>query len=129
MIRTAFIETNDLSLCAALLAMEIPPSDETPIVKLKTTNGEQYKFFMQERSLCGKYKTADLILAWNNPKFEEENPDHPFAYIKAAFKNRDGLLDVVKRAIAKVVINVNGKMIVMPENASPAYQQKIFSQL
>jgi hypothetical protein len=127
--RTAYIETNDLSLAAGLLALGIPPHDELPFVKTKTSSGEQYRFLFQETSICGKYDCNRMMQEWNNDNFHVENPDHPFAYIKCAFKNRNGLLDVVKQANELIIIEKNGKLAIISKNASEELQQKIFSQL
>lgn len=129
MIRHSYFETNDLSLAAALAAVGIPFSEETPFVKTKTVNGETYKFFFQEGSPCGTYRTGFLVGAWNDEQFHLNNPEHPFAYIKCAFNNRNGLLDVVKKSQDLVVIERNGKIAIISKNASDDLKEKIFSQM
>jgi len=127
--RTSYLETSDLNLTAALLALGIPASEETPFVKIKTVKGEQYKFFLQESSICGKYKTGEMMIAWNDPAFADNNPEHPLAYIKCANSNREGLLDVVKQSVELIVIEKNGKMAIINKGASKEFQDKIFSQI
>lgn len=127
--RLSYIETSDLSLCAALLALGIPFNEETPYIKTKTTYGEKYRFFLQEISVCGKYDTQKMINAWYDDDFHKSNSEHPFAYIKCAFKNREGLLDKVNKDSSLVIIERNGKLVIISENASKELQEKIFSEL
>lgn len=127
--RESYIEIQDLALCAALLAMGIPFCEKTPFVKIKTQHSEYYKFFMDSKSLCGQYNTLELIANWNDTKFHEDNPEHPFAYIKCAFKNREGLLDKVNQSCELIVIERNGKLAIISKNASKELQDRIFSQL
>lgn len=126
---TAYIEIQDISLVAALLAVGIPFIEDTPYLKIRTGNDNfQYKFFLQEGSICGCYDTQKLVRGWNDPQFHIDNPEHPFAYLKCAFMNREGLLDKVKQDLGMVVIEKQGKLAVISKNASPDLQQKIFSQ-
>jgi hypothetical protein len=127
--RESFYETNDLAMAAALAALGIPFKDKEPFIKVRTARGEQYQFFFEKVSACGKFKTNDLMRAWNDDKFHDKNPEHPFAYIKCAFKNRDGLLDVVKKSVGMVMIEKNGKIAIISENASKELKDKIFSQI
>jgi len=126
--RDSYIQTNSLALASALLALGVPFCEQ-PFIKTRSVKGEQYTFFFQESSTCGTYKTLDLIAAWDNPDFHTENPEHPFAYIRCAYKNKEGLLDKVNQGLDLVVIEKNGKMAVISKNASTELQEKIFSQL
>jgi hypothetical protein len=127
--RDSYFETADLNLVASLLSLGILPNSDNPFVKIKTVKGEQYKFFLQESSQCGTYHTGDMIKAWSDPDFANNNPEHPFAYMKCANLNREGLLDVVKKSEELVVIEKNGKIAVINKNASKEFQDKIFSQI
>ncbi len=127
--RDSFIETNDLALASALLALGIPFHDETPFIKTRSTRGEQFTFFFQEVSNCGNFKTLQMIAAWNDQDFHLNNPEHPLSYIRCAYKNKEGLLDKVNQNLDLVVIEKNGKMVIISKNASKDLQEKVFSQL
>lgn len=127
--RTSYFETTDISLASALLSMGIDFCAEIPFAKIKTPNGEQYKFFFTERSNDGQFATGEMIKNWNNENFYKENPDHPLAYLKCFTINRNGLLDAIKQSVEFVVIEKNGKLAVISKNASRELQEKIFSQM
>jgi hypothetical protein len=127
--RFSYIETSDLALVSALLALGIPLSEETPFIKVTTTYGKNYKFFLQESSACGTYNTQHIINAWHDKDFANSNPEHPLAYIKCAYQNKEALLDVVKQSHDLVVMERNGKLIIISENASKELQEKIFREI
>jgi hypothetical protein len=126
----SYIKVQNLSLAAALLSIGIPFDEATPFITTKKFDGaSETLFFFQENSICGQYSTMAMINAWNDNEFHIKNPEHPFAYIACAFKNRDGLLDKVKQSAEMVVIEKNGKLAVISKAASIETQTKIFSQL
>ena len=126
----SYIKVQNLSLAAALLAIGIPFDEATPFITTKKLDGaSETLFFFGETSMCGNYSTMQMINAWNDPQFHIMYPEHPFAYIACAFKNRDGLLDKVKQSADMVVIEKNGKLAVISKAASVETQTKIFSQL
>lgn len=117
-----------MALAAALAALGIPFA-EIPFVSTKSTKGEHFVFLFEGVSNCGQFKTADMLKAWESDGWHVENPEHPFAYIKAAFANREALLDKVKQAAPLVVIERAGKFAILSANASPELQTAIFSKL
>lgn len=126
----AYIPVGDISLAAALLAVGIPLNEETPCYALKQPGGNtHYQFLFQEYSLCENYKTLTLINAWENDSWHISNPEHSFAYIKCAFKNKESLLDKVKQGSELVMIEKNGKIAVLSKNASKDLQDKIFGEM
>lgn len=126
----SYIKVQNLSLAAALLALGIEFDDSTPFMTTKKLDGgSETLFFFKDTSMCGQYSTLRMINAWSDPNFHIDNPEHPWAYISCAFKNRDGLLDKVKQSADMVVIEKNGKLAVISKNASLETQTKIFSQL
>lgn len=126
--RSSYIEVADLSLVSCLLALGIPFCDE-PFIKVKTEKGEQFKFFLKGESECGDYKTLEMIKAWYSEDFHVENPEHQLAYMKCAYQNRHGLLDVINKQVELVVIEKNGKKAVISKNASEDLKRKILSEL
>jgi len=126
--RESYIQTNDLALASVLLSLGIPFAD-TPFMKTRTVRGEQYSFFFQEVSNCGQFKTLEMMKYWNDPDFHVNNPEHPLAYMKCAYQNKEGLLDKINKGLDLVVIEKNGKMAIVSKNASEELQSKIFSQL
>lgn len=126
---TQTYSTQSLAVAAALASVGIPFNSEIPFIKSRTTKGETYTFFFTDASACGKYRTGDLMKAWENPAFHEDYPEHPLSFIRCAFANREALLDKTKQDAALVVIEKGGKLAILSENASPELQTKVFAKL
>ena len=108
--------TANPKLAAALSAIGIPLYTTKPLSKISTTGDtpNTYVWNFQSQSANGKYKTHELIAAWENPNFIDENPDHPFSYIKCAFSNHKYCLDLVKKQVTLGVVEHRGKFAMIP---------------
>lgn len=128
--REQYTTTNDISLASALLALGIPPLKEQPYFKTKNSKGnDQYMFQFQMVSDCGLYKTQDMISAWYDSEFHLKNPEHAFSYIKCAFSNREGILDLINKDPGMVMIKQHGKIAIVSKNASEATKDLIINAL
>lgn len=127
--RTAYYSTNDLNLAAALLSIGVETAKE-PFTVHRSIKSEQkiYTFYFKEVSNCGKYRTSELIKIWNDPELYN-NSEHPFAYMKCLIENRNGLLDVINKAVEFITIEKNGKILVITKGASQELQDKLFKLL
>jgi len=86
-------------------------------------------FLLKTESDCGQYETKDLVLAWENPDFVKDNPEHPFSYIKAYVGNMEVLLDYVKQLVPFIQIKQGKKTLAIAANASKETQDKLFKML
>lgn len=127
--QTQTYSTTSLALAAALSSLGIPFHSEIPFVKSRSTKGDHFTFIFEAASPDGKYRAADLAKAWDNEAWHAENPEHPLAFLKAGFTNRETLLDVMKQGAGLVMIEKAGRIAVLSENASPALQTQIFQKL
>jgi 6-phosphogluconolactonase/glucosamine-6-phosphate isomerase/deaminase len=98
---------------------------DAPMVT-KTEQGDTYTFYCELESTDKQFKTKDVILAWLDESYVEKNPECPISYIKCAFKNRNTLLDIVKKQVRYVQIERNGKIYMVPENATKDEAKKLF---
>ncbi len=115
--------TTNTNLAAALTAVGIPLADK-PFIKTVGDGiaGERTVWFFEPSSHCGKYSTKVLIAAWNDDAWHLANPEHPYAYIKCAIKNRELLVDKVKQGVPLACVKRRGKIAFIPLNATPQVQ-------
>jgi hypothetical protein len=126
---TGSLETTNTMLAAALAAVGIPLR-KTNSVRIVTGDfGDRTCFFFEEKSPCGLYDTFELIRAWDDPDWHEKHPEHPFAYILVAFRNREKLNAYINKGIPTVAVKKGSKIAFLPLNASDPLQQKVFAQL
>jgi len=112
--------TSNTALAAALSAVGIPLA-EKPFVRVvgDGIRGERVIWFFDPQSRCGKYKTSELIAAWADTGWHLANPEHPFAYIKAALSNREALVTKIKQDVPLACISRRGKFAFLPLDATP----------
>ena len=112
--------TSNTSLAAALTAVGIPLA-ERPFARVvgDGIRGDRLVWFFEPQSADGKFQTKELIEAWNDDGWHHANPEHPFAYIKCALKNRERLVDKVKQDVPLACVKRRGKIALLPLNASP----------
>lgn len=124
------LETTNTNLAAALCAVGIPLRKEAPVRLMTVTGkGESHCFFFQEKSPCGDYVTSDLIKAWDDKEWHMRNPEHPFAYLKVAFENKERLTDYIKKGTRIATVQKGSKIGFLSLNASDADQKRFFTEL
>ena len=119
-------------LAAALAAVGIPFHDNRAFSQVHgdgISSGGRTTWYFQEQSDCGKFKTAELIKAWEDKEWHARNPEHPFAYIKVAFENHSRLVDKLKQDAPLGMVRRRGKIALVSLNASQRTQDLIFRRL
>jgi hypothetical protein len=121
--------TSNTGLAAALTALGIPLADKPFVKVVEDGCKERTVWFFEPQSPDGVHKTRELIEAWNDEKWHEANPEHPFAYIKCAMLNRERLVDKVKQDVPLACIRRRGRIAFIPLNASPRVEGMFLRQL
>ena len=129
MIHLASLETTNTKLAAALCAVGIPLRKDYPVRLLTGDRGDRHCFFFESVSPCGLYKTAELILAWDDPEWHRRNPEHPFAYLQVAFQNQERLNDYIKKGTRIAAVAKGSKIAFISLHASDTLQKKVFTEL
>tara|TARA_R110000851_G_scaffold74848_5_gene165087 strand:+ start:149 stop:538 length:390 start_codon:yes stop_codon:yes gene_type:complete len=129
MTSTNFISTEDVSLASAILTMGVAQSQDA--INITKRNGKkQYIFFFAKDNGEGEhhYKTNDLIKAWHDDDYVENNPNCYFAYIKQYHLNRNHLLDEIKQGDKMYVETVvKGKIALINPRADEAKIQDLLN--
>ena len=123
---TPRLQTDDLELAAALLACGIPLWSDVPIER----RGEnRVSFFFQPASPCGAFNTRELMLAWQDSRWHEGHPEHPFAYLWCVFENRRRLIREVKAKVPLVVFMRAGFPQFLSLNADAKLEKSFMEEL
>lgn len=108
------INITDINLASVLLAAATPIA--APAELIITERGETMTFYFVNTD-----ETAEMISQWRDHAFVENNPNHPFALVKAAFDCRRGILDGIKnkrmRKVAVILSNDGERMAIIPEGS------------
>ena len=100
---------NDTRLFAALVTLGIQPAEGPQIYIGETLDGTpKQTWYLERQSICGRFKTAEMIAAWNDARWHDANPEHPLAYIRCAFQNMVSCIDHIKQSMPMQVIRGRG---------------------
>ena len=123
--------TTNTMLAAALAAMGIPfDSKPSSIIRGDGIAGSgRITWYFQHQSEDGKYRTAELMAAWDDREWHLKNPEHPFAYIKCAMQNFSRLMDRIHRDVPLGMVRKRGKIALISLNASQHTQDIVFKKL
>lgn len=73
----------------------------------------------------GKYTLEQVLAAWQNDVWlTDPQNDDPLAHIVIAFRNRQRLLDWVKKSEAMVAIKTGTRWAFVPENAPAGHKAR-----
>lgn len=122
--------TSDANLVAALTAMGIP-CDEVPSIGIERQVGQAQGarvWRIGGASNCGKFTTEALVIAWRDSQFHVKNPQHPFAYVKAALWNRKVIVDAIKKDRPLVQIRKGEQIAFLHPDCSSETEAKILGR-
>ncbi len=122
--------TSNTCLAAALTAVGIQLATK-PFIRVvgDGINGERIVWFFDPQSQDGRFQTSELIAAWHDDAWHLANPEHPFAYIKCALRNRELLVDKVKQDVPLACMMRRGKIALIPLNAPAKVEDFFLRQL
>ena len=112
------INIEDINLASALLAATAPIA--------KTDRGERKVFYFADTP-----ETREMISKWNDPDFVKNNPEDPFALVKAAFDCRRGILAGLPRfrKIACIRSKDGQKVALIPEDCPEEVKRNFLGHL
>lgn len=124
----AIFQTTNLRLASILTTLGYEfENPACPATRIKRESGEESTVFHFKANHPASAQQAGEVMRWattDAEKFCEKNPEHPVAYMLAAFHNRDELLGVVKKTPRQIVFERNGKIISISENATEADKKR-----
>ena len=118
------INIEDINLASALLAATAPIAKRAEIII--TDRGERKVFYFADTP-----ETREMISKWNDPDFVKNNPEDPFALVKAAFDCRRGILAGLPRfrKIACIRSKDGQKIAMIPEDFPEEDKREILGHL
>lgn len=125
-------QTDNLDLASSLLAMGVapwPPNSPNWIQEVQDPlTGPRVICHFGQATLDGKTDTGRLLRAWNDPEFIRRHPEHPFAYLKAAFRHRSALQRLIKSRAPFLIVREGNALAAIPATATAVQQDKILAR-
>lgn len=118
------INVEDINLASVLLAATAPIAKRAEIII--TDRGERKVFYFVDVP-----ETREIIQKWNDPDFVKNNPDDPFALIKATFDCRHGILSNIKRfrKVAHIRSSSGDSVAIIPEDCPEEDKRELLGRL
>lgn len=104
--RKTCLTVRSTELAAALVTLGVPLAPGGAIEKVIKPGGDELHLFHFETGRGGEA----LVQAWQNDQWEAANPEHPLSYVRAAFHNRNRLMDAMKQAVPLRVVERKGRI-------------------
>lgn len=126
------LATRNTQLFAALTALGIPAEPSLCGEYVETIRGETRSITvwrLRTKSLDGRFDAEEMIKLWNDPEFSTREPEHPLAYIKAAFENYARSVQFIKDQ-GPIAMQRRGKKIgIITRHTSPELKKRIIDEL
>ncbi|MBT9561440.1 hypothetical protein J5W01_00520 [Akkermansia muciniphila] len=118
------INIENIDLASALLAATAPIARRAEIIV--TDRGERKVFYFTDTP-----ETREMIKKWNDPDFVKNNPEDPFALVKATLDCRRNILAGLPRfrKIACIRSKDGEKVALIPENCPQEDKMEILGRL
>lgn len=121
------------NMVAALTALGIPLDTDCPYQETREMiNGQEQRvrtWVLKPSSVCGRFETQAMIKAWWDDGFAKANPEHPFAYIKQAFENRERIAQAVAAHAPLALIRKGKRIALIPFDAAPERREELLKEL
>jgi len=126
------LATRNTIMFAALVTLGIPAEPSLCGEYRELVKGVQRSttvWRLREHSLCGRYKTAEMIKKWKDPEFVTREPEHPLAYIKTAFENHTRAVEFIKEQGPIAMIRRGKKIALISRHTDPENKARILEKL
>jgi hypothetical protein len=126
------LATRNSILFAALCALGIPPEPDLCGEFVEEIGGVKKSvtvWRLRSQSLAGTLKTHELIKLWNDAEFPASQPEHPLAYMKAAFQNYQRAIDFVKDQGPIAMVRRGNKVALLTRHTSKERRDRIIDEL
>ncbi len=126
------LATRNTILFAALTALGIAAEPELCGEFVEEVNGKPRSvtvWRLREKSLDGKHNAAELIRLWRDPEFTTREPEHPLAYVKAAFENHTRAVEFIKDQGPIAMRRRGRKIALITRHTTPELKKRILDEL
>ena len=122
------------ALVSALFAMGIEPREKCPFIEVISEREPgkpriRHTWALKAKSKCGRWHTEQLRKAWYDKAWLAANPEHPFAYARAAAIQHRHALAQLKNSVPQLLISKGGARVLIPADATPEERESLMSKL
>jgi hypothetical protein len=126
-----FVYTANLKAATALATLGFGLKYPQPVTRTVRTDGKESTVFWFNSTNDRGERAEDVILGMTKggEKLEQEDPEHIVNYLRAYAANRDALVDIIRQTPRRIIVETNGKRILVREDATDADKKELAKHL
>jgi hypothetical protein len=126
-----FVYTANLKAATALATLGFGLKYPQPVTRTVRTDGKESTVFWFNSTNDRGERAEDVILGMTKggEKLEQEDPEHIVNYLRAYAANRDALVDIIRQTPRRIIVETNGKRILVREDATEADKAELAKRL
>lgn len=126
-----YVYTANLKAATALATLGFGLKYPQPVTRTVRLDGKESTVFWFNSLNDRGERAEDVILGMTKggEKLEQEDPEHIINYLRAFAANRDAFVDIIRQTPRRIVVETNGKRILVREDATDADKAEIAKRL
>ena len=126
-----FVYTANLKAATALATLGFGLKYPQPVTRTVRTDGKESTVFWFNSTNDRGERAEDVILGMTKggEELERKDPEHIVNYLRAYAANRDALVDIIRQTPRRIVVETNGKRILVREDATEADKSELAKRL
>lgn len=126
-----FVYTANLKAATALATLGFGLKYPQPVTRTVRTDGKESTVFWFNSTNDRGERAEDVILGMTKggEKLEQDDPEHIVNYLRAYAANRDALVDIIRQTPRRIIVETNGKRILVREDATDADKKELAKHL
>ena len=126
-----FVYTANLKAATALATLGFGLKYPFPVTRTVRTDGKESTVFWFNSANDRGERAEDVIIGMTKggDDLERNDPEHIVNYLRAYAANRDALVDIIRQTPRRIIVETNGKRILVREDATDAERREIAKHL
>jgi hypothetical protein len=126
-----FVYTANLKAATALATLGFGLKYPQPVTRTVRNDGKESTVFWFNSTNDRGEKAEEVILGMTKggDKLEQDDPEHIVNYLRAYAANRDALVDIIRQTPRRIIVETNGKRILVREDATDADKAELAKRL
>lgn len=126
-----FVYTANLKAATALATLGFGLKYPQPVTRTVRADGKESTVFWFNSTNDRGERAEDVILGMTKggDDLEKRDPEHLINYLRAYAANRDALVDIIRQTPRRIIVETNGKRILVREDATPEDKAELAKRL
>lgn len=126
-----FVYTANLKAATALATLGFGLKYPQPVTRTIRADGKESTVFWFNSTNDRGEKAEEVILGMTKggEELERKDPEHIVNYLRAYAANRDAIVDIIRQTPRRIIVETNGKRILVREDATPEDRAELAKRL